>query len=144
MTYYSSVRDKGAWVAWGFYDQAPSSIFTFLEETVRTETVFRMFGVVKVWCVGHKHKQHLALVLCSNPEVARDYKYCVFWWDEENRSSIDGMVLPECENNAQAFHRIGMCEHKEPINTAYEGASFGENIVVWYRWTPEKELVNHE
>ena len=144
MTYYSSVRDKGAWVAWGFYDQAPSSIFTFLEETVRTETVFRMSGIVKVWCVGHKHKQHLALVLCSNPEVARDYKYCVFWWDEENRSSIDGMVLPECENNAQAFHRIGMCEHKEPINTAYEGASFGENIVVWYRWTPEKELVNHE
>lgn len=142
MTYYSSVRDKGAWVAWGFYDQAPSSIFTFLEETVRTETVFRMSGIVKVWCSGDKHRQHLALVLCSNPEVARDYTYCVFWWDDENRSGIDGMSLPECENNAQAFHRIGMCEHKEPITTTYEGMSFENNIVVWYRWTPEKELAN--
>ena len=142
MTYYSSVRDKGAWVAWGFYDQAPSSIFTFLEETVRIETVFPMSGIVKVWCSGSRHRQHLALVLCSNPEIARDYTYCVFWWDDDNRSGIDGMSLPECENNAQAFHRIGMCEHKEPITTAYEGVSFENNIVVWYRWTPEKELAN--
>lgn len=144
MTYYSSVRDKGAWVAWGFYDQAPSSIFAFLEETVRTETVFRMSGVVKVWCVGHKLKQHLALVLCSNPKVARDYKYCVFWWDEDNRSSVDGMVLSECENNAQAFYRIGMCEHKELITQVYEGTSVNDYTTIWYRWTLEDEIANHE
>lgn len=141
MTYYSSVRDKGVWVAWGFYDQAPSSIFKFIQETVHTVTVFRLFGIVKLWARG---KQHLALVLCSNPEVARDYTYCLFWWDEDNRSSIDGMALPECENNAQAFHRVGMCEHKEPIKQVYEGGSFNDSVVTWYCWTPEKELANLE
>jgi hypothetical protein len=139
MTYYSSVREKGDWVAWGFYEQAPTSIFTFLEQTVRNETVLRMCGVVKLWAKG---KQHLALVLCSNPELARDYTYCLFWWNEDHRSSIDGMSLPGCRNNAQAFYAIGMCEHKEPIKHVYEGAAFDDNIVIWYRWTTEKELNN--